>query len=113
MNTAEINGAADKEGQRALLWDSTRQLPQVVRTELAVLLEYTRQQKFANLPSPFTTPTTRGAWTDLEPVYADAAERLIAVTPVGDLWRIVTLLMLEAAGDTVDIGVGLQEQNNG
>ncbi len=100
---------AEREAQRAWVWDSTRQLPQAVREALATLLELCRQRRFATLPSPFTAPPTRGEWTDLEPVFADLAEQLAAVTPVGDLWRVLSLLALEAAGDTVDLGPGVRQ----
>lgn len=93
--------AAQLEERRAFVWDTTRQLRDDVREELQVLLHGTRSRAAASRQAAWT----QGDWTDQEAALADAAEHLIAITPGGDLWRVLTLLALEASGQCVNLGM--------
>lgn len=109
VEQARQQALAQREAQRARQHAVTRDLPAAARAALAALLELCRQQRFETLPSPLAAPRERGEWTDLEPLFADLAEQLAALTPMGDLWRVLSLLALEAAGSAVDLGPGMRQ----
>jgi hypothetical protein len=92
----------DAELSRHIAWNSHRDFQQKEAHQyLHDLLEVCRAVRAAAQAKPLTP----GELTDLESCLADFAEAAIAVTPVGELWRVVMLLASEAAGNTVVTGL--------
>ena len=102
LSVGRLAHPAMTEDSRIFAWDNTRQFAgEETRERLHDLLQICRAVRAESL----NTPLSFGEWTDLEGIFADHAEDLIACTPVGDLWRVIALLASEAAGNTPGIGM--------